>query len=142
MMSRKYIRAAVFERYGVSMYVGLGIPMPILNEKILKNVLVRDEDIQVPVLDYSVGRRKRPVLGIVNYKQLRSGSIHIQGKEVKTAPLSSYKMAREIAQELKKWILKGEFFLTQYVQPLPAVKNVMPLEIKGIEDLEEEYEKE
>ncbi len=140
-MNRRYMRAAVFERYGVSMYVGLGVPIPVINEKIFRNVLVRDEDIQVPVLDYSVGRRKRPALGIVNYKQLRSGSVVIQGREVKTAPISSYKMAREIATELKKWILKGEFFLSNYVQPLPKNQNVKPLEIRDLEDLEVEYEK-
>ncbi|MCX7944692.1 MAG: homocysteine biosynthesis protein [Deltaproteobacteria bacterium] len=137
-MSRRYIRAAVFERYGVSIYIGLGIPIPILNEKIFKNVLVRDEDIHVPVIDYSVGRRKRPVLGIVNYKQLRSGSITIRGKEIKTAPISSYKMAREIAQELKTWILNGKFFLTNYVHPLPKEQNVKSLDINTIDDLEVE----
>lgn len=141
-MSRRYIRAAIFERYGISMYVGVGIPIPILNEQIFKNVLVRDEDIQVPVLDYSVGRRKRPSLGIVNYKELRSGVIKVQGKEIKTAPISSYKMAREIAQVLKEWILKGEFLLTNYVQELPKNQNVKPLEMRTIEDLEVEYEKE
>jgi uncharacterized protein (DUF39 family) len=141
-MSRRYIRAAIFERYGISMYVGVGIPIPILNEQIFKNVLVRDEDIQVPVLDYSVGRRKRPSLGIVNYKELRSGVIKVQGKEIKTAPISSYKMAREIAQVLKEWILKGEFLLTNYVQELPKNQNVKPLEIRTTEDLEVEYEKE
>ncbi len=141
-MSRRYLRAAVFEKYGVSMYVGVGIPIPILNEGILEKVLVKDEDIQVPVLDYSTGRRSRPVLGIVNYKQLRSGYIKIQGKQIKTAPISSYKMAREISQELKRWILKGEFYLTKPVDSLMVDQVVKPLEIRQQDEVEVEYEEE
>jgi uncharacterized protein (DUF39 family) len=62
-------------------------------------------------------------LGEVNYAQLKSGTITVKGKEVPTAPLSSYAGALEIAEELKKWIKDKKFFLTEYVQALPGVES-------------------
>ncbi len=37
-----------------------------------------------------------------NYEELRTGKIEINGNEVQTSPLSSFKKALEIAEELKK----------------------------------------
>jgi uncharacterized protein (DUF39 family) len=53
---------------------------------------------------------------------LKSGTIVIRGKEVPTAPLSSYPKAKEIAETLKQWILKGEFTLTEPVAALPSAE--------------------
>ena len=63
------------------------------------------------------------ILGEVNYAQLKSGVITVQGKQVPTGSLSSYAKAREIAEILKDWIKKGKFFLTEPVQPLPSVDS-------------------
>ncbi len=115
-MSSEYIRAAVFKGYGVSLYVGIGIPIPILNEEIMKCVLIKDEDIYTEIIDYSIPRLERPSLGWVNYKQLREGKIIVKGKEVPTSSLSSYAKAREIAQKLKEEILKANFFLQKPIQ--------------------------
>jgi uncharacterized protein (DUF39 family) len=62
------------------------------------------------------------VLAEVNYKDLRSGSITVNGKKITTAPLSSYYKAREISQILKEWIQGGEFLLgePQMLLPSPA----------------------
>ncbi|PKM52559.1 MAG: hypothetical protein CVV02_00030 [Firmicutes bacterium HGW-Firmicutes-7] len=114
-MSTKYIQPAVFERYGTSMFVGIGIPIPILDENIMRHVAVKDEDIFTNVVDYSVFEGPKPVLARVSYKDLRSGEIEVQGKRVRTAPLSSLHKAREIAGELKAWIEKGEFFIQEPV---------------------------
>ncbi|MCK4701351.1 MAG: hypothetical protein KAT38_13485, partial [Bacteroidales bacterium] len=57
-------------------------------------------------------------LGITNYEELQSGSIHLNGKKIKTAPLSSIKMAREIARVLKDQISSGEFLISKPVQQL------------------------
>jgi len=64
-------------------------------------------------------------LGEVNYSQLKSGKITVQGKEIPTAGLSSYTRAREIAGILKEWIETGKFFLTEPVEPLPSVDSGM-----------------
>ncbi len=132
-MSPEYIRALNIHGYGVSMAVGLGIPIPILDEEMARAVAVRDEDIIAPVLDYSVGSRDKKVLRDVSYAELRSGSIELFGKEVKTSSLSSYYMARQIASELKLSIEKGDFLISRPVQPLPNEREVKPLEIRSKE---------
>jgi len=111
--------------YGVSLMVGIGVPIPVLDEEVCRFVSVRDEEIWAPVVDYSDSypNLKPEVLGEVNYAQLRSGKITVQGKEVPTGSLSSYAKAREIAEILKEWISKGEFLLTQPVAPIPGAES-------------------
>ncbi|MDD5427921.1 MAG: homocysteine biosynthesis protein [Candidatus Omnitrophica bacterium] len=120
-MKPEWLRGISFQGYGTTLTVGAGIPIPILNEDILKSAAVKDEDIWAQIVDYSEDYPQGKVgsLGEVNYKQLRSGKITVKGKEVPTASLSSYHKAVEIAEELKKWIKDKKFFLTEYVQALP-----------------------
>lgn len=134
-MSPEYIAAASIANYGVSMYVGLGIPIPIINREMVKHTSIRDRDIYVTIIDYSGGSRDNPVMGRVNYEELRSGEIILNnGVKVPTAPLSSYYKARKIALELKDWINKGEFLLTEPVQNLSTTREFKPLRIrKGVE---------
>ena len=96
-------------------------------------VAVSDENILAPILDYSVQSRDRKTLEEVSYAELRSGTIELFGKEVKTSSLSSYFKARQIAEELKGWIQKGEFKLSEPVQRLPEEESVKPLEIRSKE---------
>jgi len=126
-MSADYIRAATFKGYGVTLVVGIGIPIPILNSEIMKSVSVKDENIWTEIIDYSFPHLKKPSLGRVNYKQLREGKITIQGKDIPVSPLSSYAKAREIAQKLKEEILKGEFLLQEPIQKFPKENKFKPL---------------
>ena len=121
MMNPKYLRGTSMRGYGVTLSVGLGVPIPVLNERVAKFTAVRDEEIYAPIVDYS--REANQFLGEVNYKQLRSGKVIIKGKEVFTGGISSYKRAREIAGILKKWIKKGKFFLTQPVGKFPGKES-------------------
>ncbi len=134
-MSPEYIAAATIANYGVSMYVGLGIPIPIINREMVKHTSIRDRDIYVTIIDYSGGSRDNPVMGRVNYEELRSGEIILNnGVKVPTAPLSSYYKARKIANELKDWINKGEFLLTEPVQNLSTTRNFKQLKLrKGVD---------
>ncbi len=111
--------------YGCTMTVGIGVPIPILSEEILKYTTVTDADIYAAIVDYSDAypQMKPEVLGEVSYAELKSGKIKVRGKEVPTASLSSYPRAREIAGILKVWIQKGEFLLTEPVAPLPGVES-------------------
>lgn len=111
--------------YGVSLCIGIGVPIPILNEEIVKYTAVRDEEIWTQVIDYSHAYPQlvKETLGEVNYAQLKSGVIKIHGKEVPTGSLSSYSKAQEIAGELKAWIKKGDFFLTEPVAALPGAES-------------------
>jgi L-aspartate semialdehyde sulfurtransferase len=118
-MSPDYLRALYFTRYGVSLGVGIGVPIPILDEAMMSSVAKSDEDIYAPVLDYGVQSRDRRSLKEVSYADLRSGTITVNGKEIRTSSLSSYRKAVDIANVLKGWIMKGEFLLTQPVELMP-----------------------
>jgi uncharacterized protein (DUF39 family) len=128
-MDTRFIRAAVFEKYGVTMFVGVGIPVPVLDEEMATFAAVRNKDIYTNVYDYSVPSRSRPIISRVSYEELRSGNMAINGRKVPTAPLSSLKVAREIADLLKARIAAGEFLLQEPVMPLPSDSRQKTLEI-------------
>ena len=121
-MSPEWLVGASILGYGVSLYVGIGIPIPILDEEMARYTAVSDEDIFTQVYDYGMDYPKGELksLGEVSYKELRSGSITIKGKVIPTAPLSSYHKARQIAGILKDWISKGAFFLGEPQELLPT----------------------
>jgi uncharacterized protein (DUF39 family) len=128
-MDSRYIRAAVYEKYGVSLFVGIGIPIPILDEDMVMKTAVTNRDIVTQVVDKS-GQENLNLR--VTYEQLRSGHIEIRGRQIATAPLSSLKIAREIAGKLKEWMTRGEFLLTEPVAPLPnRDARLKRLEIRG-----------
>jgi uncharacterized protein (DUF39 family) len=124
-MNPRWLVGTSFLGYGCTLTVGIGVPIPILSEDILKYTLVTDSDILAPIIDYSEAypQRKPDILGEVSYAALKTGKIKIEGKEVPTASLSSYPRAVEIAATLKEWIKKGEFLLTEAVAPLPGLDS-------------------
>jgi uncharacterized protein (DUF39 family) len=111
--------------YGCSLTVGVGVPIPILSEKILEYTTVTDADIYAPVVDYSDAfpQNKPDIMAEVTYAELKSGKIKLKGKDVPTASRSSYPRAVEIATILREWIQSGRFLLTEAVQPLPGTES-------------------
>ncbi|HOW86576.1 MAG TPA: homocysteine biosynthesis protein [Candidatus Aminicenantes bacterium] len=132
-MSSRFIRAASFPGYGCSLYVGLGIPIPVLNPKVARRTGIGDEEIAASVIDYSVPSRNRPVVRETNYAELRSGTIEIDGRSVPVSSLSSLPRARMVAETLKRWIQKGRFLLTAPVEPLPKRTVLRPLEERAVD---------
>ncbi len=128
-MKPGFVRGVSLTGYGVSLAVGVGIPIPILNEDILKRACVRDRDIFAPVVDYSSDypQNTGKVLSQVSYEQLRSGQIEVSGKTVEVGSLSSYNKALEIANLLADEIRNGDFTLAQPIAALPKEKSNKPL---------------
>jgi len=138
-MSPRWLVGASVLGYGCSLTVGLGVPIPILDEEILEYTAVTDADILAPVIDYSDAfpNLKPDKLAEVSYAELNSGKIKIREKDVPTSSRSSYPRAVEIASTLKEWIQTGRFLLAEAVQPLPGAESGVvskPLNERPIED--------
>ena len=124
-MSPQWLVGMSMLGYGVTLTVGIGVPIPVLDEEVLKHAAVSDKEIYAQIVDYSANYPQcvPGSLGEVNYAQLKTGKISLQGKTVPTGNLSSYSKAREISEELKSWIKKGDFLLTEPVAALPGVES-------------------
>ncbi len=132
-MSSEFVRGVSFRGYGISLALGVGVPIPILNDQILKRTCVRDRDILAPVIDYSYDypQKTGKVVTQVNYEQLRSGQIQIDGKNVEVGSLSSYYKALEIANLLADEIRRGDFMLTKPIAALAKDTTMKSLEKRG-----------
>ncbi|XWK88650.1 MAG: homocysteine biosynthesis protein [Phormidium sp.] len=125
-MERRWVRGCYFKNYGPSLMLGVGVPIPVLNEGVIKKCAVQDKELVAPVVDFSIPRRVRPTFGLVTYAQLKSGRITIEGKQIRTAPLASIYLSRQVAIELKQWIGAGKFTLTERVAPIPSDRAFLP----------------
>ena len=125
-MSPRYLVGVSLLGYGCSLTVGMGIPIPLLNEEIAHYCAVTDDQLLAPIVDYghdypaATGR----ILGHVTYAQLKSGKMNLDAQEIPTVPLSSLVRAREVAQTLKEWIEKGQFLLGEPVEMLPGSEEI------------------
>ncbi len=117
-MSARWIKGISMQGYGTTIAVGVGVPIPVLNEEIAGYTGVSDAEIMTQVVDYSydcshgVDRNYAEV----SYAELKSGQIEVNGRKVATASLSSVVRAREIAEILREWIKSGDFTLTEPVK--------------------------
>ncbi|MCK5731293.1 MAG: homocysteine biosynthesis protein [Draconibacterium sp.] len=128
-MSSEYLHAAYIDKYGVSMFVGIGIPIPILDIEMAKRVSINNSQIETSVLDY--GTVGTPKLGQVNYEELQTGFIKVGGNKIRTAPVASLAKARKIANELKEWLQKGDFEISKPVQMFPQNTS-----LNGLKEME------
>ena len=121
-MSPRWLVGVSIQGYGCSLAVGLGIPIPILNEEMARYTGVSDEEIFTQVIDYGKDypSGKSKSLAQVSYAELKSGTIQVNGESIPTVPLSSVIRAREIAETLKSWITDGRFLLGEPQMLLPS----------------------
>jgi uncharacterized protein (DUF39 family) len=121
-MSPQWLVGVSIQGYGCSLAVGVGIPIPLLNEEIAGYTGVSDDEIFTQIIDYGNdypnGISKS--YGQVSYAELKSGWINLKGQKVPTVPLSSLVKAREIADILKKKISQGKFLLGEPQFNLPG----------------------
>jgi uncharacterized protein (DUF39 family) len=121
-MSPEWLKGVSLQGYGCSLAVGLGIPIPLLNEEMAQYTAISDEDLFTQIIEYGeeYANGTAKSYGQVSYAQLKSGFIPFEGREIPTVPLSSMVKARQIASILKEWILKGEFLLGEPQFTLPS----------------------
>ncbi len=131
-MSSEWLRGASIQGYGVSLAVGIGVPIPVLDIEMARQVSVKDEEIFTQIVDYSQDYPdgKEQSLGQTNYKELKSGIIKVQGKDVPTAASSSYYKALQICEILKTRIVQGEFTLGEQVERIPTAGS--GINVKGL----------
>ncbi len=129
-MDPKYVRGLDITGYGISLAIGVGVPIPVLNKDVMQRCAISDEDIFAEMVDYSLPTG-RACLQRYNYAQLRSGSIEYQGKKIRTSSLSSLYGARMVADQLKDWIESGEFTLDEPSRMLPREGKVKQLIDRG-----------
>ncbi len=60
------------------MFVGIGIPIPVLDEDMAARLMIRNDQITTRILDY--GNPDHPELGRVTYAQLMSGRLILMEK--------------------------------------------------------------
>jgi L-aspartate semialdehyde sulfurtransferase len=131
-MRPDFVRGVSLRGYGVSLALGIAVPIPILNREILRRTTVRDRDIRAPVVDYSrdYPQRTGKVLAEVSYEELRRDEIVVQGRTVRVSSLSSYHKALECAELLKEEIARGDFLLSRPLQALPREQSSKSLQIR------------
>lgn len=128
-MRKEFVRGVSLRGYGVSLALGVGIPIPILNADILQRTLVRDRDIKAGVIDYGGDYQARngKVLGKLNYEELRSGQVDFLGESIPVGSMSSYSKALEVAELLKAEVRDGSFLLARPYQALPPDQGMKPM---------------
>lgn len=124
-MDPQWVRGCYFRNYGPSLMLGVGIPIPVLSPRVIRQAAHTDEQLVAPVIDFAIPRRVRPTFGLVSYAQLKSGSIQLQGQKVRVAPLVSHRLSQDIAQTLKRQIQSGTFLLTPAIAPLPLDRDFL-----------------
>jgi len=111
-----FVKPVYIKGYGVSLYIGMGVPIPVLDEDLAADIALRNEDLQTRVVDYASGE----IAGVIDYGSLLSGRAKMDGRSIPTRTLSHVKTAVRIAELLKKQVADGIFPLTEPVSRLPV----------------------
>ena len=119
MMKPKYLRAGFIKSYGPVLFVGVGVPIPVLDEEIAEHLTINDEKIHTTIVDFSIPRRTKPTFGQCTYKELRTSTVIINKKPTLVAPLSSMAWAIDICNILKEEIINKNFYLNKPVISIP-----------------------
>ena len=131
-MIPEFVRGVTLKGYGVSLAMGVGIPIPILNEQILLNTTVRDDEIKAELIDYSYDypMKTGKVISHLTYGQLKRGDVEIDGRKVEVSSMSSYSKALHIAELLKSEISDGKFLLSEPLHSLPRNKKMKSMVVR------------
>lgn len=112
-MSADWAMGNGFQGYGSALALGIGCPIPILDEDMAAAAGRSNENIKLKVVDlasdFPTGSRRS--LGEVSMAELMSGSFELNGRRIAAAPLSSVIRAQKICSILKDWIGRQGFLI-------------------------------
>lgn len=117
-MDSKWVRGGYFKSFGPVLYIGVGIPIPVLNEELAQNIAITDDKIHTTIVDFSIPRRTKPTFGQCTYEELRTTTVLINKKPTLAAPMSSMAGAIEICKLLKEFILNKNLLLSKPINPI------------------------
>ena len=123
-----WLRPCFFEAQGSALLVPIAAPVALTDAATALQAAAADGQLEAPVLDLSVPRRLKPGFGSVTYAALRSGRIEVEGRELRTAPAHSPRLAEAIARELVRRLEEDAFPLRLPVLPLSPRPALLPLE--------------
>lgn len=123
----QWVSAAYVAGYGVSLFLGIGLAIPVLDTALASALRIRNRDIPVLIKDF--GQSGRPVLLESSYAELRSGQLDLCGHVARTSCTSSLLKARELCVELKHRILEGSFPVRPPFDAMPEHKEFRALHL-------------
>ncbi len=126
-MDPRFLQPVIFKNYGISLFVGIGIPIPVLDVDMMRHLAMSDKEIHTQIADYGGPNGSKPILQTVSYAELRSGEVEIAGRKVKTHAITNMERSREIADILKWQMLKGEFYLQKPVEMFSQQASVQKM---------------
>ena len=127
-MQSKWIRGGYLQSFGPVLYAGVGVPIPVLDEEIARQIEISDDKIHSTIVDFSIPRRTKPTFGQCTYTELRTSTVLINKKPTLAAPLSSMAWAIEICDLLKSSILNKHFFLSKPIAPISLNAEIKKLD--------------
>jgi uncharacterized protein (DUF39 family) len=123
-----WIRPCFFEGHGSALMVAIAAPVPLINLAVARQAACSDDQLEAPVLDFSIPRRIRPSFGFVPYSQLLAGEIQVDARRLRCAPAHSPRLAEEISSGLIQRLRDGSFPLRLPLLPLSDRPGLIPLE--------------
>ena len=123
-----WVRPCFFEAQGSALLVPIAAPVALTDAATALQAAAADGQLEAPILDLSVPRRLKPGFGSVTYAALRSGRIEVEGRELRTAPAHSPRLAEAMARELVRRLEEDTFPLRLPVLPLSPRPALLPLE--------------
>ena len=124
-MRQDFLRAAVMNGYGVTIHVGVGVPIPVLDTGIVRSTAVRDEDLhRYHRLRHPGGNGHRLPGSLRRPEERRSVSC---GEVVRTSSLSSHRRPGRWRWISKGWIEAGRMELALPTRRIDSTKRVKPM---------------
>lgn len=123
-MQPKWVRGGYLKSFGPVLYIGVGVPIPVLNDEIAENLTITDDKINTTIVDFSIPRRTKPTFGQCTYEELRTSTVIINNKPTLVAPLASMAWAIDMCNVLKDSILKKQFLLSEPISPINMANEI------------------